>query len=92
MFSSRSSFWTEAGHKLTAEVMEFVAEQRAAEPSSSFAQLAELVEQKFKLQVHPRSIQRQLLRKKTPLEHHSLKSCTSLGAYRLFAEHSVSYR
>ena len=52
------------GHKLTPEVMEFVAEQRTVEPSLSFAQLAERVQQHFHMKVHPRSIERQLLREK----------------------------
>lgn len=53
-----------SGHKLTPEVMQFVVEQRSAEPSLSFAQLAEAVKRKFNLRVHPRSIERQLLREK----------------------------
>ena len=53
-----------SGHKLTDRVLQFVAEQRAARPDLSFAQLAELVKQKFALQVHPRSIERQLYREK----------------------------
>jgi len=53
-----------SGHKLTATVLQFVAEQRAAQPGLSFAQLTELVKQKFALQVHPRSIERQLSREK----------------------------
>jgi hypothetical protein len=53
-----------SGHKLTPEVMEFVAGQRTAKPSLSFAQLAEAVKQNFNLQVHPRSIERQLGREK----------------------------
>ena len=52
------------GHKLTPEVMKFVAEQQSVEPSLSFAQLAALVQQNFHLKVHPRSIERQLLREK----------------------------
>ena len=52
------------GHKLTARIMRFVAERRAAQPELSFTQLAELVKQKFDLQIHPRSIERQLLREK----------------------------
>ena len=52
------------GHKLTPEVMEFVGKQRTAEPSLSFAQLAELVQHNFHVKVHPRSIERQLLREK----------------------------
>ena len=52
------------GHKLTPEVMEFVGEQRTVDPSLSFAQLAELVQHHFHVKVHPRSIERQLLREK----------------------------
>ena len=52
------------GHKLTPEVMKFVAEQQTLEPSLSFAQLAELVQHNFHVKVHPRSIERQLLREK----------------------------
>ena len=52
------------GHKLTPEVMEFVGKQRTAESSLSFAQLAELVQHNFHVKVHPRSIERQLLREK----------------------------
>ena len=53
-----------SGHKLTATVLQFVAERRAAQPDLSFTQLAELVKQNFALQVHPRSIERQLSREK----------------------------
>jgi transposase len=53
-----------SGHKLTAEVMQFVAEQLTVEPSLSFAQLAERVQHNFQVKVHPRSIERQLLREK----------------------------
>ena len=52
------------GHKLTPEVMEFVGQQRTAEPLLSFAQLAELVQHHFHVKVHPRSIERRLLREK----------------------------
>ena len=52
------------GHKLTPKVMEFVGEQRTVEPSLSFAQLAEQVQHNFHVKVHPRSIERQLLREK----------------------------
>jgi len=52
------------GHKLTPEVMQFVAGQRSAESALSFAQLADLVRRNFNLPVHPRSIERQLLREK----------------------------
>jgi transposase len=52
------------GHKLTAEVMEFVAEVRAADPSVSTQHLARQVLERFGLSVHPRSIERQWRRQK----------------------------
>jgi len=56
----------QSGHKLTDEVMEFVAQQRSADPSLTFEQLAEAIRQRFRLQVHPRSIRRGLIRQKKP--------------------------
>jgi hypothetical protein len=53
-----------SGHKLTPEVVAFLVAQRSGEPSLSFVQLAVLVKEKFDIQVHPRSIERQLLREK----------------------------
>jgi transposase len=52
------------GHKLTTEVMEFIAQQRSADSSLTLEQLAEVVQKQFRIQVHPRSIQRRLLRQK----------------------------
>lgn len=52
------------GHKLTTEVMEFVAQQRADDPSLTPEQLAAAIQKRFRLQVHPRSIQRRLGRQK----------------------------
>ena len=52
------------GHKLTPEVMEFLVAKRKAEPTLSLAQLAGLLKTDFNVQVHPRSIERQLLREK----------------------------
>jgi transposase len=54
----------QGGHKLTAEVMEFVAEQRSADASLTPEQLAAAIQLRFRIQVHPRSIQRRLLRQK----------------------------
>jgi len=51
-------------HKLTPTVMEFVSEARTTDPNVRAERLAELVQQNFGVQVHPRSIERQLLRKK----------------------------
>ena len=51
-------------HKLTPQVLEFVALARAANPQLRAAQLASSVRQRFGLQVHPRSIDRQLAGKK----------------------------
>ena len=54
----------QGGHKLTTKVMEFVAEQRSADSSLTPEQLAEAIQKRFRIQVHPRSIQRRLLRQK----------------------------
>jgi transposase len=56
-----------SGHKLTPEVMEFVQRKRISDPLLSFLQLAALVKTDFGVQVHPRSIERQLLREKKRL-------------------------
>jgi len=55
------------GHKLTDEVMKFVVQVKAGDSSLSFKQLARAVQQEFDLTVHPRSIERQLLRQKKRL-------------------------
>jgi len=54
----------QGGHKLTTEVMEFVADQRSADSSLTPEQLAEAIQKRFRIQVHPRSIQRRLLQQK----------------------------
>ena len=55
------------GHKRTPAVLQFIGEARAADPDIHAQRLAELVLQTFGVQVHPRSIERKLLRKKTAL-------------------------
>ena len=45
-------------HKLTAEVVAFALRAREADPSLRSAQLAEAIEQRFGIQVHPRSVER----------------------------------
>ena len=49
-------------HKLTAEVMQFLAEVRAQEPSIRPPELARLIRERFGTTVHPRSIERSLRR------------------------------
>jgi hypothetical protein len=49
-------------HKLTAEVMDFLHHERAADGSLSSADLAQRVEEHFGRKVHPRSIERALAR------------------------------
>ena len=49
-------------HKLTVEVMTFVAERRQKGPSLQPAQLARLIRERFGTTVHPRSIERRLRR------------------------------
>lgn len=47
-------------HKLTPEVLQFLAQLRAAEPSLSVRQLTGRLRQRFKLQVHPRTVEKAL--------------------------------
>lgn len=50
------------GHKLTAEVLGFIAKLRAEDPALRASALARQVEQRFGIAVHPRSIERALVR------------------------------
>lgn len=52
------------GHKVTDEVIDFMHERLAADPSHDAASLAVLVQQHFARSVHPRTITRALARKK----------------------------
>ncbi len=52
------------GHKLTPEVLAFVRAQRQATPPPSWSALAARVRQQFRIDVHPRSLARQLQREK----------------------------
>lgn len=54
----------QGGHKLTGQVMEFVTQQRAEDPTRTPEQLAAAVQKRFQVQVHPRSIQRRMLPQK----------------------------
>ena len=54
-------------HKLTAEVMEFLRGVLVAEPSLGARALAQRLEERFGLRVHPRSIERALAREKKRL-------------------------
>lgn len=47
-------------HKLTPEVLQFLERVRAAEPGLSAGQLAGRLRQRFKLKVHPRTIEKAL--------------------------------
>jgi transposase len=53
-----------SGHKLTPELMQFVAQLRLTQPAISSPQIAERIAQRFHISVHPRSIDRQLQRQK----------------------------
>jgi len=53
-----------SGHKLTPELMQFVAQLRLDDPSISSTQIAERIAQRFGFSVHPRSIDRQLRHQK----------------------------
>jgi transposase len=49
-------------HKLTEEVLAFIRETRQEDPSVRPSELARLIQQRFGTTVHPRSIERALLR------------------------------
>jgi transposase len=51
-------------HKLNAEVIDFLRQQLAQEPSLRSADLAARLRERFGLQVHPRSVERALARAK----------------------------
>jgi len=51
-----------AAHKLTDEVMAFIAEKRQEEPSVQPGELVRLIREQFGTTVHPRSIERRLRR------------------------------
>ncbi len=53
-----------AAHKLTPKIMEFVQERRAAQPALRVTELVQLIEERFHVRVHPRSIERRLLSQK----------------------------
>jgi hypothetical protein len=52
------------GHKLTPAVVAFLAEQRARDPTLGVAQLATLMQERFGVVVHRRSIERALARRR----------------------------
>ena len=49
-------------HKLTDEVLAFIGETRQKDPSMRTTELVRLIQERFGTQVHPRSIERSLLR------------------------------
>ncbi len=49
-------------HKLTEEVLAFIGEMRQKEPSVRLPDLVKLIQDRFGIRVHPRSIERSLLR------------------------------
>lgn len=51
-------------HKLSSEVMEFIAELLSEEASLRAAELVDRIHKRFELHVHPRSVERALARKK----------------------------
>jgi transposase len=53
-------------HKLTEEVVAFARERRAGDRSLRFVDLAEAIEQRFGVRVHPRSVERALARAERP--------------------------
>jgi transposase len=55
-------------HKLTADVVEFLSQERQRDPSLRGPALARLVQQRFQLAIHPRSIERGLARSQKKLQ------------------------
>lgn len=53
-------------HKLTDEVVAFAAEVKAGDPTLRAADLVELIDTRFGLRVHPRSVERALARAANP--------------------------
>jgi len=51
-------------HKLSPEVLDFVRQQRVVEPTMSSTAITLLIEKQFGISVHPRSIERALVRRK----------------------------
>jgi len=51
-----------AGHKLTPEILRFAEAQRTADPSRAAASLVPLIQARFGVQVHPRTVERALAR------------------------------
>lgn len=54
-------------HKLSEQVMEFVERTRRAEPSLRASDLAAAIRERFGIQVHPRSVERALIRREKKL-------------------------
>jgi transposase len=50
--------------KLNPEILDFVTEAQGKEPALRFGELAKMIEQRFGVSVHPRSIERALSRRK----------------------------
>jgi transposase len=59
------------GHKLTPEVLEYLRELSASQPELSASQLARQVRQRFKIKVHPRTIEKALKPKAKRGRHNS---------------------
>jgi len=54
----------QGGHKLTSEVIDFVIQRQSEDPALTLEQLAQAIQKRFRVQIHPRSIQRRLLAEK----------------------------
>ena len=50
-------------HKVTAEVLEFLEQRRAEQPALRFSELAQQTQKRFRVPIHPRTIERVLLRR-----------------------------
>lgn len=56
-----------SGHKLNAEVVDYLVKMRVDEPSVASRELADRTERRFGIRVHPRSVERALARREKKL-------------------------
>jgi transposase len=79
-------------HKLAAHVVTFLQEYRSAEPAVSSAALARLVQRRFRISVHPRSVERALSRAEKNTRSRGVIASGHLTARMLRATRSAGLR
>lgn len=64
MIANSRFIYTRRAHKLSTEVVEFLLQLRAGDPTLRPAELVRRIEQRFGVEVHRRSLERALARQK----------------------------